>query len=202
MKGHALFLALLAMLLITPPILTTSENQTAYLMVVSTPKAHVFINGKNVGETPLNLTITPGNYTIQLYNPDYLVYSLNVSLRDGERKLINATLKHPTFKLRILTKEKGLEVYLDGELIGETPLNETDVPVGIYSLTIKRDGKTIYNTTIRGERGGCVTISLDPIELPGETSLAKKETRNNEENICGPSLLILTALTPALARKR
>ncbi|WP_083757811.1 CGP-CTERM sorting domain-containing protein [Thermococcus onnurineus] len=40
------------------------------------------------------------------------------------------------------------------------------------------------------------------MEPPEETSLAKKETRNDEENICGPSLLILIALTPALARKR
>jgi hypothetical protein len=70
---------------------------TGSISVRSSPSnAHVTVNGKYSGNTPLNLTsLTPGNYEIEASLQGYLPGRENVTIQAGEQKMIDFNL-NPT----------------------------------------------------------------------------------------------------------
>lgn len=65
---------------------------------LSPPNATLTINGKSVPITPggrFNITVTAGNYTVQVHLQGYYNYDANLSILNGENKKLNITLIKP-----------------------------------------------------------------------------------------------------------
>ena len=84
---------------------------TFVLSVSSNPAgAQVFVNNNLSGNSPLNLTLTPGNYNISVKAPNYKDYNTTVNLSSNSN--INATLEPDLFAKFILPHDA--RVWIDG----------------------------------------------------------------------------------------
>ncbi len=65
------------------------------LNIISTPiNAHVWIDDKLQGQSPLELKLFPGNYTIRLSKPGYNEYQENIQILPNKASIIKAELEY------------------------------------------------------------------------------------------------------------
>ncbi len=69
-------------------------GRTVQLIVLSTPRADVFLNGKKYGRTPLiSAGLEAGKYTITIRRKGYRPYRSQIELREGEKLKLSVRLK-------------------------------------------------------------------------------------------------------------
>jgi hypothetical protein len=139
-----------------------ADRLAGHLVVKSTPsRAHVTVNGQWRGRTPLTLDALPfGNYVVRIVQDGYEVMREEVTLtvRDASHTIearlepkaragapapapAAAPAANLTGSLYVDSRPQGANVLLDGRLVGKTPLNLTEVPVGTHVVRIEMAGK-------------------------------------------------------------
>ena len=134
------------------------------------PGALVLVDGKPLGETPLrNLRIGPGARTLHLEKKGYV--SVDHELGPAE-KALKLKLKAAPFHIQVRSEPAGAQVFLDGHVKGETPLENLEIPGGsTHILKVEKAGFVPWSTQPR------VDLPLpDPIRLqkPSSTKSAPK----------------------------
>lgn len=109
------------------------------------PGATVFVNGRVAGATPVVLRgVGPGNYCLRLEKEGFVsaVRQLKVP-REG--LAVEETLTpNGAGSLLVQIKPRGAEVLLDGELLGNTPLQRLGVPAGVHDLVVRKTNHKPY----------------------------------------------------------
>jgi len=119
-------------------IVNVPTGETGFLVINSTPTgATVFINGKEVGQTPQQLEYPVGRYVVvaefgRLYHPARQEVSLT---RKGAR--VTLDLKQAFGSAKITSSPSGAEVWLDGERVGNTPHIIPQKVSGTYQLRLQ-----------------------------------------------------------------
>jgi len=141
--GWVLFCALL----IAGGLFVSGVFESTGRLVVRTvpPGATVFVNGKLAGASPVSLSeLKHGTYCFRIEKEGYTPLVRSVELA-GSELLLNERLKlRGTGSLVVGIKPDGAEVLLDGECIGYTPIQRTDVPVGLHELLIRKTNFRSY----------------------------------------------------------
>ena len=115
------------------------------------PGASVYIDNRYAGSTPfVNDDIQTGRYRISVRQSGYDNYNQTVTIAEGERASVNASLK-AFGSLLIESDPSGAEVVIDGRVVGETPYRDPQISAGNYDVTIRKDGYREYtsNVTVR-----------------------------------------------------
>ncbi|ASJ03497.1 hypothetical protein A3L09_09605 [Thermococcus profundus] len=152
----------------TISIVASLSPQPAELGVNSNPSgAAVYINDEYKGATPISLTLKPGSYTVKLSLEGYANITKNLTLGPGENKTLNFNLT-PLPSLGYLTINStpaNATVYLDGDYIGTTPLENYPLPPGNHTITIVKRGYENYTETIQveGNTPLFVNVTLKPL---------------------------------------
>ncbi len=106
------------------------------LRIHSTPWAEVYLDGERLGGTPfLSENIPSGTHLLQLRNPKRaLSHEESIWIPPG-----NTVRKRFTFEgtLDLSRVFPGIEIFLDGKLIGRSPMGTRKLPVGRYELTLR-----------------------------------------------------------------
>ncbi|MDO8498507.1 MAG: PEGA domain-containing protein [bacterium] len=155
----------------------------AGLKVVSEPQATVFINGKEVGQTPFeddNLQVR--EYQVSLVKNE-MVWQGTVKLNKGTLSVANRELgETAAFSSgEVLTLEsgkgitvtslpEGVKVEIDGKDYGQTPVSLTDLAVGDHNLLLSKDG--YLQRSIRATLPAGLQLHLD-VDLAISESLAE-----------------------------
>ncbi len=110
--------------------------------------ALVLADGKPLGETPLrNLRIGQGVRFLHLEKKGYV--PLDHGLRPEEKEL-NLKLKAAPFHVHVRSEPMGAQVFLDGYLKGETPLEDLEISgEGIHILRLEGSGHVPWITQVR-----------------------------------------------------
>lgn len=133
--------------------------------------AEVYVNDKYEGNTPLTLSLLPGNYRITLKKEGYEDYYTNIVVQEGRDRDYTFNLKPAYGTLRIETDPKGASVYLDGSFKGLTPLILYNVPAKTYQLRIVYPGYQEKIETIKVEPNKTNYLSYSLIPLYGSLSI-------------------------------
>jgi len=153
---------------------TSTPAAAGGLLVRSTPAgARVVLDGRDVGETPLTLRNIPrGGHTVRIARDGYVaderrvvvsaaspMQSLTVALarasRAGEATSIAPGPGQSMASLSFESRPAGASVFLDGKLIGRTPLKAGEVAAGDRDVRLELDGYRRWSSTIHvapGER--------------------------------------------------
>ncbi|WP_232473523.1 PEGA domain-containing protein [Thermococcus profundus] len=133
-----------------PLVSSPSEyEKPARLTITSDPtRAEIYINGTYRGVTPTTLVLAPGTYEVLLVKEDYRNYTTTVTLNPGEDRVISADLVLAVGYLKVDTNPTGAKVYINGSLIGTTPLQNYKLPTGRHQLKLVKEGYKEYVTTI------------------------------------------------------
>jgi hypothetical protein len=102
------------------------------------PGAKVYLDDVYTRDTPCMLSeVVMGSHTIKLTKFCYDDEIRNVSLSVGETLYLNENLTGYG-SLIISSNPSGAKVYLDGNYKGETPMNISDVVVGLHPLKLTK----------------------------------------------------------------
>lgn len=133
-----------------------AQSRAATVMVNSTPQgAQVFVNGALAGTTPINLSLLPGRYDIELRLAGYQTFKASVNLTSGQTVQVNAplvALVRGTGDLYVTSLPDRAEVYINGQRVGVTPLR-LSLPEGSYDLRVVRGNMGEYRSAVKIEGG-------------------------------------------------
>jgi len=112
-----------------------------YLLVNCDPDAQVFVNGMYRGNAnpTLRITLPAGYFSVECRAAQHETYLESIRITPGEMSQRTITLKQQVGIISLSTTE-GAEFYVDGELIGVTPImRPISVAAGMHTLTLKKD---------------------------------------------------------------
>jgi len=119
------------------------ELIAAKIVLQVTPDgALVELDGVEIGSTPdvvLDM-INPGTHHIRLSKSGYATHTEKLALSPRQEITLTIGLQATAGILRVGSQPDGARVYADGELLGETPMEKADMPIGLHSLRLQADG--------------------------------------------------------------
>ncbi len=153
---------------VAPPAPTTGN-----LSVNSNPQgAQVVVNGRTAGNTPLNLSLQPGQYQLELRLSGYQTISTTVAVRAGQTTPVNVNLV-PVVQngvLQINSNPQGAQVILNGRAVGNTPINVTVQP-GQYQLELRLGGYQSFTAAVSVGNGQTVPVNATLQGLRGSLDI-------------------------------
>ena len=124
--------------------------RSAQLLVSSKPfKADVFLDGKNIGTTPLQTKTTVGNHEVKLQLPGYIPQTRIIELNSNKHKEIVFFLK-PFGTLKLTHLHPQTQITLDGKifLVGGSETQHFPLIPGNHNIKIQRSGFPVQQQTL------------------------------------------------------
>jgi hypothetical protein len=147
------------------------------LSVATTPWTKVYVDGKEIGNTPLtNYRLKPGNHTIKLVNKGLGVSeTLTVTIKEGAETRINKKLvSKPDTGTLSINAHPWAKVYINGVDMGNTPIIKHKIEPGKHKVKLVNDALGISETfTVKVDKGEDTKISKD---LSGKASKGETGT--------------------------
>jgi hypothetical protein len=160
--------------------------ETGRIVVRSTPEgAHVSVDGHDAGTTPATVRdIARGSHTVRVTRDGYVADERKVAITtarpsqtltvDLARSAVTAEAAAPSAArggivsggpggLTVDSRPEGASVFVDGRMVGTTPLTIDSVAAGEHSIGLTREGYSRWASSVRvttGERAR-VTASLE-----------------------------------------
>lgn len=130
--------------------------QQEKISIVTNPSgAKLFINGRIVNNSPVeNYPLNAGKHQVRIEKTGFLIIDTTISVSKDAGKQFSFTLsKDPNFKgfgiLKIDTQPAGAIVILNGEVAGQTPYENKELPVSDYQLVLKQNGFADYTESFK-----------------------------------------------------
>ncbi len=142
----------------------TPVVQNGLLQINSNPQgAQVLVNGRVVGNTPLNLTVQPGRYDLELRLGGYQGFRTSVVVGNGQTVPVNVNLQALRGALEVFTNVEA-RIFLDGREVGQTRngfLRLEDVEPGNVQLVALAPGFRAEVRDVRAEPGRVLQVRLN-----------------------------------------
>lgn len=182
-------------------------------------KANVFIDGVNVGQTPLTVdNLKPGTRVVKLVPeaPDTASYETNMSFTSGNVTVVTWTFgktleesggeifelakssKNGKNELSIVTNPDNIIVKLDGQSKGFSPLILDDINEGVHSLTVTAPGYVERTSSPKMVKGQRLVVT---IKLAREPITTAQESTPSASPSPSPTPLSLPKATPKASPK-
>jgi serine/threonine protein kinase len=137
-----------------------------YLEIEARPNAEIYVDGRYRGDTPpaMSLELNAGEHKIECRHPRYEDYTEVLKIVNGELSRRFITLKTLKGALSVVT-EAGAEVYIDGRLVGVTPIGKPiELDSGPHMVTLKKSGYHTWSSevTVESKHTLPLHITLSP----------------------------------------
>ena len=154
------------------------KSRKAYLDVASLPGTAIFVNGSRRGTEKVRLELSPGLYNVELKRDGFKPHAQTVELKSSDEFRLEFTEFVPVYGvLNVSYRPVGAKIALDGQPLGESPLNLSNVPVGSHKLTIEAAGYTPLNQTINISESTPVVLS-GALQKQSEPVSAAQQTQH------------------------
>ena len=138
--------------------------QNGLLQINSNPQgAQVLLDGRVVGNTPLNLTVGPGRYDLELRLAGYQSFRVSLGVGSGQTVPVNAILQALRGRLEVYTNVEA-RIFLDGREVGQTRdgfLRLDELERGSVQVVALAPGYHVAFRNIRIEPGQAQQVRLD-----------------------------------------
>jgi hypothetical protein len=135
----------------------SSLRPTRYRALVRStpPGAMVLINGRRVGRTPVELDAPLDPFLVEILHEGYRPYKRRLPAPTGAVRIAARLRPIPRGHGRLtINSIPWAKVYLDGKLIGNTPLRAVPVVAGRHRVTLKDARKKTLRTFVTRIRKG------------------------------------------------
>jgi Protein kinase domain/PEGA domain len=141
------------------------------LLVQSTPNgARVFVDGRDVGRTPASVSdLARGQHRVRVVQDGFVTEERRVVIAGSGSQALNVTLERPrtavaakpaappvsattgslTTQLKVESRPTNARVFVDGRLIGTTPLALEQIEAGEHNIRLELDGYRSWSTVVR-----------------------------------------------------
>lgn len=158
------------------------------------------IDGKDVGTLPLPAqSLSVGEHQVMVKRKAYAVFVKKVTLVAGKTVELQASMQ-PVSALLSVNSDVEAEVFVNGKLIGSTPIVDHELPASTIELAVRKEGyreDTQTLAVVAGReypvavhlRGGGTTSLVANTDAPVETSLTPTDSATGP----GPVTVVDTA---------
>ncbi len=145
---------------------TPASGLAGSLTVDSYPWATVEIDSTEIGTTPIwNYILKPGIHIIKLTNTNYpSPFTEKVNIVPNENKVVKINFNNFVGYLKCFVNPYG-NIYINGRLIGTTPMDSIMLNPGNYSLQIKSENYSPISKEITITAGQTFTYKLNFEEI-------------------------------------
>lgn len=139
-----------------------AESQTARVRIVTpVPDAEVFIDGASLGKAPIERTdLSPGKHYVVVRKQGYAEWKRELDLEAGKDVSLTAELS-ASGTIKVLSNVPGADVFIDGQMMGRTPLSLDTVQAGEHLVEVKKPGYLDAKQPFRIEGGEQKILSAD-----------------------------------------
>jgi serine/threonine protein kinase len=202
--GLILLVALLSVGLgVAAVLLLANGAELASLEIETTPlKVEIYLDGRLMHEESTPITVNnlkPGEHTIKVVAEDHEALQSTVFLNPGEKRRLSFELDRlvAATLLAIKSEPSGAQVFIDGKLVDQTPLNTEAVAPGERQLELKKDGYQPWTGRIRVQQGrenivppvrlypATVAVTFVPEPADAEATLAVRLGDGTEKALDG-----------------
>ncbi|MDH3217659.1 MAG: protein kinase [Candidatus Krumholzibacteria bacterium] len=146
---------------------TVKAVRKGWISVDADPWAEVYIDGQYRGDTPpaLRVELVHGPHSIECRNPAFTAYHETIHITAGELSTRNIVLTKLTGHIRVSTTA-GAEIYVDGVLVGVTPLTKAiELEAGTHQVTVRKVGYHVWDNQIAvdADQTMPLDITLSPL---------------------------------------
>jgi hypothetical protein len=174
------------------------QIKTCSINIKSEPtKASIFLDGKEVGTTPENLTgLKPDKYSVEVMMDGYELWTEIVDVKAGNENTLTAVLQKKTGSISVKSRPSKAKIFLNGEAAGKVPKILNDLNPGKYTVEVMMDGYDIWSESVDVEANNdkCLTAILQiktcSINIKSEPTKASifldgEEVGTTPENLTG-----------------
>lgn len=135
------------------------DSNSGTLVVHSEPAgATVFLDGRNVGITPVSIDRVPqGERDVTVQLQGFASYRTSLLVTPDDTVRLDATLTSMPGSLEVVSNPSGARVFLNDQPRGETPLQLNDLDPGSYIMRVSLRGHADVTRTLRIGRGETVS---------------------------------------------
>lgn len=142
--------------------------QTGSLAVISNiPGAQITVDGNTNPSwvTPFTIPgLSAGNHSVLVVKEGFAVFQRNIEIDSGRATTLSAQLSAPGGEVNIITTPPGIDVMIDGEPAGKTPLQKA-AKLGKHTFTLQTPGMDPYTSSFEIRSDGFVVTKR--IDLSG-----------------------------------
>ncbi|MFA4829644.1 MAG: PEGA domain-containing protein [Thermodesulfovibrionales bacterium] len=140
-----------------------SQNLSSLFVKSNVAEAEIFVDDVKKGNAPVIRNLMPGTRTVKVVAAGQEIIKI-VHLESG--KDVNIVAEFQTIgSLSIISEPTVATVYLNGKLVGATPLQLKDIPVGEHTVVISKSGyiESTQKAIVKGSEITEVIIRLAPV---------------------------------------
>lgn len=172
----------------TKEVVLQTEEQVAFLTIVTTPGATVYLNNEKIDKLE-NIRLEPMLARIRVEKPPKAnPVERRFALQKGESRIIEIfpVIKTGTLQVAVVPFDASIELYGDaGEFFtAERSYVFQDIPIGKYRVKVSKEGYKTEEESLILEAGKKDKVSVtlkslrEPVaERPGEQVVEKKKSR-------------------------
>lgn len=136
-------------------------KSAALRVVTPVPDAEVFIDGASVGKAPVDRNdLTPGKHYVVVRRQGYAEWKREVNLDPAQPTVVTAELS-ASGSLKVLSNVAGADVYIDGVVVGKTPLQLDTISAGEHLVEVKKTGYVPARQPFRVDGGEAKILSAE-----------------------------------------
>ena len=115
--------------------------------------------------TPFTIPgLSVGNHSVLVVKDGFAVFQRNIEINSGHATTLSAQLSAPGGEVNIITTPPGIDVMIDGEPAGKTPLQKA-ARLGKHTFTLQAPGMDPYTSSFEIRSDGFVVTKR--IDLSG-----------------------------------
>ena len=118
------------------------------------------LNGDDAGYVPSRLDVQEGSYEYKVVKEGYEPLVGQVSVTSGGNPLIKGEMVKATGRFVVTSSPEGADVYLDGTLMGTTPLEFDGVAPGVHKVALMRAGSGLVVREVDTRDGSAGEVSV------------------------------------------
>jgi len=138
---------------------------TGRARISTTPSnATLYVDGKMVGRSPVNIDLDPGNHMVTAYMNGYRTETRQFTIVSGQTLDVRIDLQKfaKEYQFSLVTNPSDAMVQINGSSIGRTPLNVT-LEEGTKNLSVSKAGYETYTETFVLNRNISKSLTLTPV---------------------------------------
>jgi hypothetical protein len=135
---------------------------TGRARITTTPSgAIIYIDGKMVGTSPINIDLDVGNHIVTAYRDGYRTETRQFIVESGRTTEVRIDLQKfvSNYQLSLTTNPSAADIYIDNRYMGRSPLTVT-LEEGTKNLRVEKAGYETYTETFVLNRSMSKTVTL------------------------------------------
>jgi hypothetical protein len=148
-----------------PPV-TATPFPGSLVLQCNTEGAEVFVDGKQVGVTPLApLPLPPGEHTIKVQKLGFAPLIDVFTINKRKESKVEVEMVPISAVLRVTSNVEQAHVFVDGKFVGEAPLT-VEVAVGERAVQVSKGGFKDFFQNLSAVAGQELSLEVSLEELP------------------------------------